>query len=292
MNDSNAYEVYRYPGKPDPEVRGEIEELRHYGYKGGYIMNHRALITSPRSTYKTLSSVGLAVVLFIGWLWIMNWVSALWAGILSFWSEVLGIHGYVTVIHYKIGNVFGFDAPYLHVKSAPPDFVLLIIGAVLTILLFLTSLLLPRRHLPLIYFLRVVALFQACAQIFFTFVPWDFPYGASGYIHGTLIAGLALISLVPLLLGLTFFIFDFKLWKRAALALLIMFYLVLFIPMQFAAHAFILYHSSLLFLPILFFVFGLPLNVMTFIAFYSWGSSWRNVLYKEDPPRGNGFYEV
>jgi hypothetical protein len=291
MNEPNAYEIYRYPDKPDSALRGQIEELRFYGHKGGFITKHRALLTSPRSVYKLLSSVGLAVVLLFGWLAIMKWVSALWAGILSFWSEVLGIHGYVTVIHYKIGNVFGFDAAYLHVKSTPPDFVLLIIGAVLTILLLLTSLLLPRRHLPIIYLLRVVALFQACAQIFFTFVPWDFPYGASGYIHGTLIAGLALISLVPILLGLTFFIFDFRLWKRAALALLTMLFLVVFIPIQFTAHAFILYHSSLLFLPILFFVFGLPLDVMIFIAFYSWGSSWRNVLYKEDPPRGNGFYE-
>jgi hypothetical protein len=61
-------------------------------------------------------------------------------------------------------------------------------------------------------------------------------------------------------------------------------YLIALIPMQFAAHAFVLHHTSLLFLPVLFFSFGLPLDVMTFIAMYSWGASWKNDLYREDIP--------
>ncbi len=290
MKQSDIYEVYRYPDTPDPVLRKRIERLRYRGYKGGYIVKHRALLTSPRGIRKVLSAAGLAAGFLAAWLLAMKWVSSAWAQVMAFWTDVLGIHGYVTLIHYRFAGVFGFYVPYVHVRSATPDFVQLVIGAVITIVLVLVSLVLPRRLLPVIYALRVIALFQACAQIFFTFVPWPFPYGASGYIHGVLIASLALISLVPVVLGFTYFIFDFTLRKKAGLALIIMGYLCFLIPLQYTVHGFVLYHSSLLFLPILFFVFGLPLNVMMFIAFYSWGASWKSMLYVEDAPRGNGFF--
>ena len=37
----------------------------------------------------------------------------------------------------------------------------------------------------------------------------------------------------------------------------------------------------LLLASVLFFVSGLPLNVLVFIAFYSWGFSWRNRLLEQ-----------
>jgi hypothetical protein len=47
----------------------------------------------------------------------------------------------------------------------------------------------------------------------------------------------------------------------------------LFIPLQYLLHACIL-RVSLLFLPILYLAFGPFLDVVVFIAFYSWGMSW------------------
>lgn len=292
MKTSETYHVYRFPGPYAPGERDRIERLRFRGYKGGLIQTHRALLTSPGGAAKAATSVGLAAVLLAAWLFTMTWVVAGWQKLLSFWTEVLGIPGYVTLVRYRIADLFTFSAPYVHVKSEAPDFVAILVGAVLTIVVFLATFFLPRRHLPLVYALRVVALFQACAQLFFAFLPAAFPYGAAGYIHGVLIAGLALIALVPVLLAFTYFIFDFSLRKKAGLALIIMCYFGLLIPVQYAAHAFVLYHTSLLYLPLLFFVFGLPLDVMIFIAFYSWGASWKNNLYEEDPPRGNGFHEA
>jgi len=93
---------------------------------------------------------------------------------------------------------------------------------------------------------------------------------------------MGLIALVPLMLGFTFSIFDYSWWRKAGLAVLIMSYLMIFIPIQYAAHAFIMHHLSILFLPVLFFAFGLPINIMVFIGLYSWGASWKHNLHRED----------
>lgn len=277
---------------PQRELLGQVEDLRHRGFRGGYIQVHRALLTSPGGMTKVLSSAGLAVVLLGGWLAVMKWASAAWVKMLSFWGEVLGIHSFVTLIHYRVIDVFNFSVPYLHVRSTLPDAIDLMIGAVITAVIFVATFFLPKRYLPFTYLLRVVVFFQACAQVFFTLVPSAFPYGAGGYVHGELLAGLVLIGLVPVALGFTFFIFDFSIWKKALIALIIMLYFFVLIPMQFMAHAYILTHTSLLTLPLLFFVFGLPLDVTIFIAFYSWGASWKGTLYREPAPRGNGFFRA
>jgi len=268
-----------------------IEDQRYRGCDGGHIQVHRALLTSPLDSYKILTSAGLAAAFFIAWFFAVRWVNILWKEMISFWSEALGMQSYVSIIHYHIGDVFGFSAPYLHVQSPVPDNSDLFIGTIVTLIIFLVTFLLPRRQVPLIYLLRVIVFFHICALLFFTFEPLTFPYGVSGYVHASLIAGLVLISLIPIVLAFTYFIFDFHILKKMTLTLLIMLYFTVSLPMQFLVHAFILYNTSLLMLPLLFFVFGLPLDVMIFIAFYSWGASWKNHLYKEPVPRGNGFFE-
>ncbi len=208
----------------------------------------------------------------------LDWVVVAWAWILDFWRAVFGLGGYVVIVDYPLG----FSAPYLAVGAGLPGFWTWIVGATITLALFGGSFLVPRRFLPVAYLIRVLAFFQAVAQVFFALWPAWFPYSASGYVHGMLIAGIALVSLTPVLLGLIYYIFDFALSRKLGLTLVTMLHLCLFIPLQYMAHAFILYHSTLLFLPILFFVFGLPLDILVLIAFYAWGVSWRSLWSAEE----------
>ncbi len=281
MKTYQHYTVYQSTAARDPAVQRDLENLRYRGYRGGFIFKHRAMLTIHHNVSKVISSAALTVLLFVGWLLVLKWVVVAWVNILDFWRAVLGLGGYVTLSHYSIFGLYKFTVPYLHVAAGPPDYLTLWIGGLVTVLLFLSTFILPRRYLPFIYLIRVVAFFHGCAQVYFAFVPVSFPYGASGYIHGVLIAGLALISLMPIILGFTFYVFDFSLTRKITLSILIMFHLSLLIPMQYMAHAFIMHHLSLLFLPVLFFVFGLPLDVMIFMAFYSWGASWKDPLYHE-----------
>jgi hypothetical protein len=268
-----------------------IEDLRYRGYGGGRIQIHRALLTSPWNGYKLITSAGLAAAFLVGWILVMKWVSALWGWIMAFGCETMGIPSYVTIVHYYFGSLFSFSAPYLYLRSSLPDSAELLIGAVITFVVLIATFFLPRRYVPFIYLIRIVVFFHACALLFFTVVPLAFPYTASGYVHGVLIAGLVLIALIPIVLAFTFFIYDFSLLKKTLLTLLIMLHFTILIPLQYTAHVLVLYHASLLMLPLLFFVFGLPLDVMIFISFYSWGASWKNKLYREPAARGNGFFE-
>jgi hypothetical protein len=282
MKATELYRAYAYPSRADGALRAEIEDLRYRGARGGYIVRHRAMLTSRRGWGKALSGAATSLALFFGWLYALRWVSELWAGVLGFWNDALGLGGSVALVRYHLGAVYSFEAPYLAVASVAPNGADLAIGWIAGVVLFAATFFLPRRYLPLAYLVRLVAIFHLIAQAFFTFVPRSFPYSASGYLHGVIIAGMALIALVPVLLGFTYSIFDFSWWRKAGLAALIMLHLAILIPVQYAAQAFILHHASLLYLPVLFFAFGLPIDIMVFIGMYSWGASWKHNLQRDD----------
>ncbi len=271
---------YRILG-PGRALERRLDRLRRVGHRGGYIPSHRALLVSPRDAAKIVGAVGLAAAFCLGLYLARDGVAHLWLEVMEFWRVALGLSGYSTLVPYELAGLH-FQVPYLHFPAGMPDGLLWLIGAVFAALLLVVSLLLPHRMLPVSYLLRIVGFFQATAQVYFAFWMERFPYGGSGYVHGMLVAGLFLLWLAPVVLGLTYYLFDFSLGRKAWLTLLVMGHLVLMLPLQCFLHAWLLNRYSLLFMPVLFFIVGLPLNVMVFIAFFGWGFSWRNRLHCED----------
>jgi len=68
MKTERFYKVYSYPSGTDAALRAEIEDLRLRGAKGGYIIRHRAMLTSRRGWRKALTGAARALALFICWL--------------------------------------------------------------------------------------------------------------------------------------------------------------------------------------------------------------------------------
>jgi hypothetical protein len=256
------------------------ERLRYRGYRGDFLPRHRALLFAPSHATKILGSIALSLAWLLLWILALDFVTGAWLSILGALRSLLGLSGFAVRVPYELFG-FHFTVPYLYVTAGLPSVTTWWIGAIVTIVVVIASFLTPRSFTPAIYLLRVIAFFQITAQVFFAFWPQAFPYGASGYVHGMLIAGLFLISLVPIILGFTYYIFDFSLGRKIGLTLLMMVHLSITIPVQYLLHAFMLHHVSLLFLPLLFFIFGLPLDVMIFIGFYTWGFSWKNRLRTE-----------
>lgn len=268
------------PAALEPRVHRELEAARHRGFRGGFISTHRALLFSRFGPGKLRRAAVLTVLALGSWFVALPWVSKFWGATLLFWAEVLGLLGATNLPEqYELGAVLRFEAPYLYVLAGPPTLQLWDLGVLLCLALAAVSLLLPRRYLPLIYFLRVVALVQACSQVFFAVWPDRFPYSAGGYIHTMLVASLFFIALVPVALAFTYYLFDFTFGQKIALTLIMMGHLTVMIPLQYVAHAFVLYHLSLLFMPLLFFLFGLLPNVFVFIALYGWSLSWQHHLH-------------
>ena len=60
---------------------------------------------------------------------------------------------------------------------------------------------------------------------------------------------------------------------RYLLTAVIMTHLALFLPLQILFQALFL-QKTVLFMPVLYIVFGMPINILVIIAFYAWGMSW------------------
>ena len=87
--------------------------------------------------------------------------------------------------------------------------------------------------------------------------------------------GTILIGLIPLILGFTYYLFDFSFFKKLTLTAMSMGYLIVFFPFQYMLHVFML-QRSILFMPVLYFAFGPFLDVLVFVSLYSWGMSWKS----------------
>jgi hypothetical protein len=265
----------------EAELPPDLERERRRGHAGGFITRHRALLFSPSDPVKMIPAFLLAIAFVLFWYVVNGGLDRYWSTMLNFWQEALGLGGAVTSIQYRLFGAMPFRIPMLHVDAGLPSITAWWFGLFLTAALTVLSAAIPRRYLPVSYLLRVAAFFQGTAQVFFLFWKEAFPYGLTGYLHGMLIASWMFIAIVPIALGLTYFIFDFTLQRKIGLAAIIMGYQTILVPLQYEMHAYVIHHGSLLFMPLMFLVFGLPLNVFSFIAFYSWGASWRDRLYEE-----------
>jgi hypothetical protein len=172
-----------------------------------------------------------------------------------------------------------FSVPYVTVSAGAPGAAYWIMAAVTTLLLT-TSFFLSGDALPWAYLLRAVSILQFTALAYFGVAAARFPHDLSGYTVSMLVFSTIFIGLVPVILGFTYYLFDFTWGRKLILTLITMAYLTLFVPIQYMLHVYVL-HESIVFMPVLYFAFGPFLDVLIFICLYSWGMSWQR--------RGNRF---
>ena len=146
-------------------------------------------------------------------------------------------------------------------------------ACIITGALFGASFFLSDNLIPVMYLLRGSLLVPMTALLYFVFLPARFPHTPDSYMEGLMTAGIALISVIPLLFGLTYYIFDFGLPKKGFLTIIAMTHLALFLPMQMLLQALFL-QKTVLFMPVLYIIFGMPVNILMIVAFYSWGMTW------------------
>jgi YaiO family outer membrane protein len=254
------------------------------GFRGRIIPPHRAILTLRLSGARALNGALAAVLLSVLWFFAINPVARIWAAMMRFWCEVIGFNADSEIVRHTIfGGAWVIEFPRLAAGAAPLTGGIWWAGMIATLVVFLGSYLLPRRWLPFLYLLRTAAIVQATAQLFFGIAPGAFPYDVTGYTEVLLTAGMMLIGIVPLLYGLTYFTLDFSRSRKLAIVLIAMAHLMLFIPMQYVAHAYLLHHGSLLVMPLLFWMFGLPIDVGVVIGFYAWAVSWKTLPIEREP---------
>jgi len=256
------------------------DPVRSRGHRGGVISMHRALAHFRLGPMNLVTAIFLFVFFTSIWLLLLPRVCHFWNRVLLFGISVLPLRAGIGLAEHHPIPFIGFHVPYLRMESVLPSSEIwwLTVGA--TVALFVVTFVLPGKLIPVVYLLRGILMVPATALLYFVLLPARFPHTPDSYMEGLVTAGIALISTVPLLFGLTYYIFDFGLLKKALLTAIAMTHLALFLPLQVLLQALLL-QKTVLFMPVLYIIFGMPVNILMLIAFYSWGMTWRFRSAKE-----------
>lgn len=249
-----------------------FDQRRFRGHRGGVIAMHRALGHFHLGPMNLLVAVALFCSFSLLWVLLLPRVCDLWRMVFVLALHDLPLTARLEVIqrHYGFLKV---EIPCIRMAAILPGFQTWLINCVVTAGLFAGTYLLPKHLVPAIYLSRALLLIHATACIYFAIWPSQFPHTPDSYLQGLILSSIAIVTVVPLVLALTYYIFDFGIWPKAALTFLTMSYLVLFIPVQVLFQAMFL-QKTVLYMPILYIIFGMPADVLLIVAFYSWGMTW------------------
>jgi hypothetical protein len=232
------------------------------------------MISGRLTRSRLLSMLVLPVLLALLTVLMLRPLGLVWGRLLTGLSSFLQLPGGVGWSSVTIGTLFSVRVPFLTTAAGIPGTTEFALVGGLCAAVLLGSMFLPERFLPLRYFLRFATLVQLTAFLAFAVRPDSFPYLLPQYTLGFLEAGCAVLVLVPLVLGLTYFPFDITLGRKVGLVVLAVGHLAILLPFQVALHAWVVYHLSLLVLPTMFFIWGLLVEVFVFVALYGWAMSW------------------
>jgi len=255
------------------EVQRLADPVRSRGFRGSVISMHRALAHFRLEPINLLTAIFLFVLFQSIWLWLLPQTCQLWTRVITFGIRILPLRAELGLAHRHLTAFITFDIPYLRMEPVLPSALDWWLTFGITVSLFAVSFLLSGRLIPVMYLLRGILLVPATALLYFLFLPARFPHTPDSYMEGFVTAGIVLISLVPVLFGLIYYIFDFGLLKKAFLTAITMTHLALFLPLQVLFQALFL-QKTVLFMPVLYIIFGLPVNILFIVAFYSWGMTW------------------
>jgi len=243
------------------------------GYRGGVIPMHRALAHFRLGPMNLVIAISLFVFFTAIWLALLPEVCQFWNHILAYGIRVLPLQAGLGLAQHHLTPFLRFAIPFPRMEPVLPSSQIWGLVAAVVLALFAVTFLLPSNLIPVKYLLRGILLVGVTALLYFALLPARFPHTPDSYMEGLVTAGIALISTVPLLFGLTYYIFDFGLLKKAFLTAITMTHLALFLPLQVLVQALFL-QKTVLFMPVLYIILGMPVNILIIIAFYSWGMTW------------------
>jgi hypothetical protein len=252
----------------------QIEDIRRRGWRGGIITPHRAFARLHVRTTDLIVTLVSVLAITGAWLASLPLVGEFWFHVFRFWHRLLGLEGSVARAPQQWGMLH-FSVPTVLVSAGPPDSLSWWITAAATFLVLWITFGISEEHLPWVYLLRFLVIIQGTALVYFALAAAEFPHDLPSYTVGMLYFGTIFITLLPLILGFSYFLFDFSYLQKFGLTIGSMAYLVLFLPFQYMLHVWII-HKSVLFMPALYFVFGPFLDVLVFVSLYSWGMSWKS----------------
>ena len=254
----------------------EILDLRRRGNRGELIKQHRAFLRVGDRRRISWSAVLLVIILTVLVILALQPFANFWRALLEFVAPATGFADEIALRTRTVLPFVKIRVPYLAAAAPIPTGPMWSISVFITIIVLAVTFFMPRKYLPVIYLLRLGVIIQAISLAYFAVFAQHFPYTLPRYTSDMYTIGLALMALVPLIFGLTYFVFDFGLARKLLIVVFSLFHLAIFIPLQYLMHAAFVRSFSLLYLPILFMLFGALLDISILIAMYGWAMSWRD----------------
>ena len=261
-----------------------LEALRFRGHKGGVIAPHRSMVGLRWSVWRLATTLVLSLGGLAGVLALLPRLGLAWQQLFLRARDFLGLGVPIGDQALSLPGGIDFTLPVVATLTPLPDTRAIWIAGIASAAVFLLSFLLAQRFTPLRYFLRLLALVQGTAILFFALSSDPFPYRLEDHVFILLTAGLLVMGLVPLLLGLTLHVFDLALWRKLLVTVLLLGHLAVFVPLNVLVHVWLVMHGTALVMPVLFLVFGLLLDVFIFVTFYGWALSWGGSQGRRDAP--------
>lgn len=195
---------------------------------------------------------------------------AFWQGLLAAWAAALQLPLQWQAVHAEAGGGLRLIASALDDGTRLPSLWGLGGTALAGLLLWLGSARLPDAWLPLRVLLRALLLVQALALALVVLRPAEFPYTLGSHLSTLLNLGYGFLLAVPLLLALGWGVLALPLWQRLLVPAAVVAWLALLMPLKALLQVWLLAHSSVLFMPVLFVALGPLLDLMVFVALYGW----------------------
>jgi hypothetical protein len=230
---------------------------------------HRSLLSTRWSLPGLLGTLLMAVLPVASLLVLQAPLREAWQGLLLWWAEHLGLPLVLALDNGQPGLAWlsGSGNALLPSSTVGAVTATAVLGALAATYRF------SDRQLPLKYLVRVLCVVQATALVFFLIAPSGFAYTLSGYLAASLDAGFVLMLVLPLLLAIGWGVLRLPLHQKLFYPLLMLGYFALMVPHKALLHLLLLQHMSVLFMPLLYLCFGSVLDLMLFVALYSWLAS-------------------
>ena len=262
------------PSTGSNPLKNPQQELRYSNAHGKIIPMHHAFKTLHLASVSRVSAMVLPV-LFVGLLWLfLPMVFELWSAIFNFWMQ----HIYHSGIGHAPVSILGQDLsiPYPVMDAEAPSQALVRMNLLVCVIAFAVSFLIPMVGAPLTYLLRTILLIQGSASLDRMLAPDFFPYTLKVYMLGAMTQCVYMLFLIPLILAVVYYIFDFSLWRKFLLTVMLLAFFLIAVPCQYMLHAYLIHEFTLLFLPLMYMMFGIVMDVLMFVSIYAYGMSWKS----------------
>ena len=259
--------------KKEP-LGAHFKNLRYSNTSGKIIPLHHAFLTLRMHRASRVASFVLPIF-FVAAIWLLlPVITTSWGSIFNFWMQNI----YDGHVSYRPMTIFtqSVNIPYPVLEAALPSVDASYWNLVICIIVFVLSFLVSPRLAPFNYLMRSMLIIQASASIDRMLSPNFFPYTLPVYIQDMMYISIYLLFTLPIVLGFVYYIFDFGLWRKIMLTVFMFAYFLVAIPCQYMLHAYIIHEWTVLFLPIMYLLFGILLDVLMFMSIYSVGMSWHN----------------